>query len=198
MTLSLVFDCETTGVPARNEVVTSPSYPHLVELAALLIDDATEREVGSFAFIIRPDGWDITEENAAVHGVTQAGALAQGVPLALVIAAYVNLRAVADELVGHNVSFDLGIVAAAIHRLGRVPSHPGPSRVTCTADLGAPLCALPPTEKMIAAGYGPFKRPSLGELYRFLFDEELVNGHTALADARACARCLLEIRRRTT
>ena len=194
MTLTIIIDTETTGIPARNEIVTSPSYPHLVEIAGLLLADG--KECSSFNFIVKPEGWVIPEEVAKVHGIFQELALARGVPLALAIAAYVNLRALADEIVGHNVAFDLGIVAAAIHRLGRVPSHPGPSKVSCTSDLGTSLVQLPPTEKMVAAGYGPYKRPNLGELYQFLFGEELVNAHTALADCRAIARCLNEIRKR--
>ena len=196
MTLVLVFDSETTGVPARGEVVTSPAYPHIVELAGLLIDDAVGYEVSSFDFIVRPDGWFIPDEAAAVHGITQTRALVQGVPLALAVAAYVNLRTLADEIAGHNVSFDLGVVAAAIHRLGRTPAHRGPAAVVCTADLGAPYVKLPPTEKMIAYGYGPYKRPTLSELYAHLFSEPFEDAHTALADCRATARCLLELRRR--
>lgn len=196
MTLSLVFDVETTGLPDRGEVVTSPSYPHIVEMAALLVDE-TGVEAGSFNFIVKPDGWTIPDEAAAVHGVTQERATALGVPLALAVAAYVNLRALADEVAGHNVSFDLGLIAAAIHRLGRVPSHPGPSKIVCTADLGALVCRLPPTEKMIAAGFDHFKRPTLSELHRHLFGEEHAGAHTALADCRAAARCLMEMRRLT-
>jgi DNA polymerase-3 subunit epsilon len=195
MTFSLIFDSETTGVPTRGEVVTSPSYTHVVELAGLLVDEAG-RELSSFDFVVRPDGWAIPDVAAAVHGITQEIALARGVPLALAVAAYVNLRAVADELAGHNVSFDIGIVAAAIHRLGRTPTHPGPSRVVCTADLGAPVARLPPTEKMVAAGYGPYKRPTLSELHAFLFGEVFDGAHTALADCRATARCLAELRKR--
>ena len=115
------------------------------------------------------------------------------------LGAYLNLRAVADEVAGHNVAFDLGIVSAAIHRLGRNPSRPGPDRVTCTAELGTPICAIPATERMVAAGYGAnFKKPSLSELHAHLFGEPHAGAHSALADCRACARCLAEIRRRAT
>jgi len=196
MSLCLVFDTETTGVPARGEIVTSPAYPHIVELAALLVDDELGREVASFSLVVRPDGWEISDEAAAVHGITHARALRVGVPLMVALGAYLNLRAVADEVAGHNVAFDLGIVSAAIHRLGRNPSRPGPDRVVCTAELGTPICALPPTERMVAAGYGPFKKPSLSELHAYLFGEPHENAHSALADCRATARCLAEIRRR--
>ncbi len=196
MTLCLVFDSETDGLPARGEVVTSPSYPHIVELVGLLLDD--DREVASFSLVVRPDGWEIPDEAAAVHGITQARALMIGVPLSLVLGAYLNLRAVADEIAGHNVAFDLGIVSAAIHRSGRSPSHPGPSLVVCTAELGTPICQLPPTERMVEYGYGPYKKPTLGELHAHLFGEPFADAHSALADCRATARCLAEIRRRAT
>src|SRR5579863_3550758 len=134
--LTIVVDTETSGLPARGEVVTSPSYPRLVELAAILAEG--EREVASFSFVVRPDGWTIPPEAAAVHGITTERAIAVGVPVTVAVAAYLNLRAVADEVAGHNVEFDLAMVAAALHRLGRTPSHPGPSRTVCTVELGRP------------------------------------------------------------
>ncbi len=198
MTICFCIDTETTGVPSRGEVTTSPSYPHIVELAGLLVDDEDDREVASFSLVVRPDGWVIPDEAAAVHGITQARALRVGVPLLVAFGAYLNLRAVAEEIAGHNVAFDLGIVSAAIHRMGRNPSRPGPDRVVCTAELGTPICRLPPTERMVEYGYGPYKKPTLGELHAFLFGEPHVDAHSALADCRATARCLAEIKRRDT
>ena len=149
----MIIDSETTGPPARGEVVTSPAYPHLVELAGLLLDEGGA-EAASFSFVVRPDGWEIPAEAAAIHGIDPARARARGVPLVVALAAYTNLRALADEVAGHNVAFDIGMIEAALHRSGRVPSHPGPGRIACTADLGTPLCRLPPTERMVAAGFG--------------------------------------------
>lgn len=198
MSLVLVIDSETTGIPASGEVVTSPSYPHIVELAGLLIEP-DGREVSSFDLIVRPDGWEIPAEAAAVHGITQELALTRGVPLTLAVATYLNLRAVADEIAGHNVAFDLGIIAAAIHRLGRTPTNAGPTIVTCTAELGEPACRLPATARMVEYGHGgKFKKPNLTELYGFLFGEPFAGAHTALADCRAAARCLVELKRRAS
>jgi len=197
MTLVLGVDTETTGLPARGEVITSPSYPYLVEMAAILFDTDTEREVAMFSFIIRPDGWTIPSAASEIHGITQEMATARGVPTAVAIAAYTNLRAVSDEIIGHNVEFDLGMIAAQIHRLGRVPAHPGPGAVACTVALGTPICRIPATERMVAAGYGDqFKRPNLSELHQYLFGEPFDGAHSALADVRASLRCLFEIRRR--
>ena len=197
MTLLIAVDTETTGIPARGEVITSPSYPRLVELAGLLVEVESEREVAMFSFIISPAGYEVPAESASIHGITHERASAQGVPVAVALSAYLNLRARADELVGHNVTFDLGIIASELHRSARRPSHPGPSTITCTADLGTPVARLPPTERMIAAGYGGnFKKPNLGELYLHLFGEPFIDAHSALADCRAAVRCLFEMRRR--
>lgn len=194
MPYTLVVDTETSGIPARGEVVSSPSYPHLVQFAGLLIED-TGVERASYDLIVYPDGWDIPSEAAAVHGIDQALAEGAGVPLRLAVAAFTNLLRRADELVGHNLEFDVGIIRAAMYRVG-APDLRFPPPV-CTADLGTHVVRLPPTERMIAVGRGEqFKRPKLSELYQYLFEEDLKDAHSALADCRATARCLLELRRR--
>lgn len=195
MTLSLIFDCETTGIPARGEVDTSPSYPHLVQLAGLLVEDG--REVATFEVVVAPDGYTIPDEVAAVHGVTTEIARRVGVPLRLAVALYTNLRRRAEELVAHNIEFDLGILRAAMHRTRAGGVDIGSPRIVCTAELGTPVCRLPATERMIAAGFGDrFKKPTLTELHEHLFGEGFVKAHTALGDCRAVARCLAELRQR--
>jgi DNA polymerase-3 subunit epsilon len=192
----LVFDVETTGVPARGEIISSPFYPHLVEVAGILIDPTNEKERASFSFVVRPDGWEIPEEASKIHGISQEVALTVGVPMAVAMAAFTNLRAAADELAGHNVAFDLQMIQAALHRLGARPAHPGPMVITCTAELGTAIARLPPTDRMIETGYGSkFKKPSLEELYLILFNEVMIGAHGALADCRATARCLLRMRK---
>lgn len=194
----LVVDTETTGIPARGEIISSPSYPHIVEIAGLLVDPTNEKELSSFSFVVRPDGWDIPKEATDAHGITNELAAMVGVPLVIAVASYTNLRATADEVVGHNVAFDLGMIAAALHRLNRTPLSAGkPYATVCTAELGTPVAKLPATERMIAAGYGGnFKKPTLTELHQALFGEPFEGAHGALADCRATLRCLLEMRRR--
>lgn len=194
----LAFDTETTGIPAfRSMPITSPGFPHLVELGLVLVDE-DGHELQVIDLIIKPDGYEVPAGSSAVHGISNERALAVGVPLRLAVAAYTNLRRVARLLVGHNVEFDLRIMEAAMHRVGATsPDLITPVAKACTAILGEPLAQLPPTARMVEKGYGDkFKKPSLAELYRFLFDEELVGVHGALADCRAALRCFREIQRR--
>lgn len=190
-------DTETTGIPARGEVVTSPSYPHLVQAAGVLYDPGINRELAVFELIVRPEGYVIPDEAAAIHGIDQELALSAGVPLRLVVAAYTNFRRRAELVVGHNVDFDLGIFASALHRCGGTADALPTVPRACTVELGTDVVRLPPTDRMIAVGFSDkFKRPNLSELHRHLFDEPFDGAHSALADCRASLRCYVELMRR--
>jgi DNA polymerase-3 subunit epsilon len=177
----LSFDTETTGI----------DRPMLVEVGAVLMEDTRER--ASVSLLVRPDGWIVPPQATAVHGVSHSAAVALGVPLVVAVAALTNLWANADFRVAHNLEFDEKVVAAACGRLGRTSSLPTPPG-RCTMTMAAPILALPPTERMIAAGRGDQpKNPSLAECYRHFFGEEPPDAHSALADARAAARVYLAI-----
>lgn len=188
--LICAYDTETTGF-------RDPIY--LVEIAAVLVEvspPAPSIERASFSFIIQPDGWHVPSEVARIHGITQEIAERYGVPAIIALAALTNLWAVADARVAHNAEYDDRVLVAAIARLGRESTRRRPP-VYCTKDLAMPVVNLPPTERMIAAGFGGKpKAPKLEECYKFFFGEELVGAHGALADARASARVFDELMRR--
>lgn len=56
----------------------------------------------------------------------------------------------------------------------------------CTATLSTPICKIPPTPKMVSAGFNKFKTPNLGEAFRHFMGRDFDNAHSALADVRAC------------
>lgn len=191
----LFVDTETSGLTNTKQDHRHPSQPHLVQLGCLLTNDEGG-ELGSIDLIVRPEGYAIPTEAARVHGITTEIADMAGVPLVLAVAVFTNLRAKADKVVAHNQAFDRLVLEAAIHRTGRTPASPGPADWDCTMEMASPVLAIPPTTRMVAAGFTKFKPPNLGECYRFLFDEELAGAHNALVDVRACARVYFELRRR--
>lgn len=180
----LAFDTETTGIDA----------PRLVELGAVLVEVTPDgpREHGLISFIVRPDGYEIPDSATRVHGISTALALAAGVPLVVAISALTNLWAVAAVRVAHNLEFDDKVIDLAMRSLGRQSSLIRPPGV-CTKELAGPVLNLPPTERMLTAGYNKPKPPSLRECYRHFFGEDVPGAHGALADARACARVYLEL-----
>jgi DNA polymerase-3 subunit epsilon len=52
--------------------------------------------------------------------------------------------------------------------------------------LATPILKLPPTDKMRAAGRHHHKSANLREAYSHFMGRELVDAHSAIADARAC------------
>ena len=76
----LFFDTETTGIPEWSTPSDDPCQPHIVEIAAELVDKESQETIKSMDLLIRPDGWTIPEDVAEeTHGITTEMALEQGV-----------------------------------------------------------------------------------------------------------------------
>jgi len=52
----------------------------------------------------------------------------------------------------------------------------------------APIVNIPPTPKMLAAGFNKPKSPKLEECIKHFFGEELPGAHDAMIDVIACRR----------
>lgn len=187
MNLKLFFDTETTGLPDFKAPSESAHQPHIVQLAALLVDMDTRETIQSMDVICRPDGWTIPDEVAAVHGITTEHAAEVGIPEHLAVSMFMELWA-GRARVAHNEQFDARIVRIALMRFHSEEAadiwKSGPTE--CTARLATPICALPPTEKMKAVGRFHHKTPNLGEAYRHFTGKGLENAHSAMADVMAC------------
>lgn len=193
MSLILVADTETSGLTLGREKPSHPGQPNLVQLACIMFTD-TGKEIGSLSVIIKPDGWTIPDEAAAVHGINTEMATLVGIPLLAALAVFNHMVKAADVVVAHNAEFDLKILMTAFHRVNRPFPYMNPR---CTKDMADPIMRMPPTEKMIAAGFGwKTKPPKLIECIKYFFDEDLEGAHDALVDTRACARVFFEIERR--
>lgn len=195
MNLKLFYDTETTGLPDFKAPSESAHQPHIVQLAALLVDMDTRETIQSMDVIIRPDGWTIPDDVAAVHGITTEHAIDVGIPESIAVSMFRELWA-GRTRVAHNQQFDARIVRIALMRYQSEESadiwKSGPAE--CTAILATPICALPPTEKMKAARRFHHKTPNLGEAYRHFTGKELVNAHSAMADVLACRDVYFEIK----
>lgn len=192
----LFIDIETTGLPRHGRPIAE--QPHLLQFAALLVGEGDGVERATVRMLVRPDGWTVPEEATAINGIDTALATAAGLPLAVVLATYTNLRSICTRVAAHNVSFDASQMKLEIDRMRVQPSHPGPATkdYICTMKMAAPVVNLPPTDRMLARGMTGPKSPKLEEAYRFLFGEEIHGAHDALVDVRACARIYYEILRR--
>ena len=187
----LFFDTETTGLPDFRAPSHAENQPHLVQLAAILVDPETQAERSAVSLIVKPNGWMIPAKIAAIHGINDQIATTCGVPEECATTTFIALRACASMMVAHNIRFDARIMRIAMLRLGmtrdkveameEVPSF-------CTMDAATPILNMPPTGRMMAAGFTKPKPPKLAECIQYWFSESHDKAHNALADVRACAR----------
>lgn len=185
---ALFYDTETTGLPLFSEPSEDPRQPHIVQLAALLVDLDTRKVLSSVDFTVKHDGWESCPEALAAHGITTEIANDIGVPELIVLEAMTALWLRADLRVGHNEQFDARIIRCALHRFdpGMNPDQWKAGKAECTQRLATPILKLPPTEKMRAVGRTHHKSANLREAYRHFYGSELIGAHSAMADAQAC------------
>ncbi|TPG08285.1 3'-5' exonuclease [Rhodanobacter glycinis] len=178
----IVLDTETQGFPLYKEPSEDPRQPHIVELAALLYDDATGELVEQLHAIVRPDGWIIPDDVAEIHGITTERAMDEGRPEAEVLAEFLALHARCSLRVAHNEDFDQRIVRIAIKRLGEGATQEERDAIADAFKSAPKYCTMKTDAK--ARGV---KWPKLVEAYKHHTGRELEGAHSALFDARACA-----------
>lgn len=174
MNLAVVFDTETTGLPAFKEPSESPLQPHLVQLAANLVDQDSGIVIQSMDVIIKPDGWIIPEEVVEKHGITTEYALAVGIPEKQALEMFLALWA-GRTRVAHNTTFDNRIIRIATKRYCS-------EAVIDAWQAGEYECTMQRARKVMAMG----KPPTLAEAYKHFTGNELENAHSAMPDTNAC------------
>jgi len=185
----LIFDIESTGLPKEEkDPFHYPEYwPRMVQIAWVLTDGETVRVRENH--YVKPEGFVIPQSAIEVHGITNEKAQSEGKPIMDVLSVFSESVALADVLVGHNVSFDRSIVTSEFARakqnapILKLPYH-------CTMKGSTEVCKLPPK-----GGRRGYKWPSLSELHHHLFESDFEDAHDALADVDACMRCYLELRK---
>ncbi|MEN5115888.1 3'-5' exonuclease [Luteimonas sp. TWI662] len=184
------YDTETTGLPAFRLPSSDPTQPHIVQFAAVLWDTEADAEVASIDLLVRPDGWEIPAEAAAIHGITNERAADCGVSEARMLDIALELWRCADRRIGYNEQFDARLVRiAALRFLQQADADTwSGGDAECAARMATPVCKMPPSERMRATGRSNFKTPKLSEAHELLIGEPLRDAHSAMADVRGLVR----------
>ncbi|OWQ92000.1 hypothetical protein CDN99_06475 [Roseateles aquatilis] len=187
MSLIIFFDTETTGLPDFKAPSEAPHQPHLTQIGAILVDEDTREELETLDVLVKPDGWEIGEEAAALTGITTERALAEGIPEAEAVDRFMAMHAKAAGRIAFNEAFDCRILRIALMRY-RDPEQADAWKTApalCAATASTSICKLPPTAKMIAVRRHHPKTPKLSEAYEFFTGRQLVGAHSAIVDVRA-------------
>ena len=183
------FDTETTGLPKRYNAPPTEldNWPRVVQVAWLTYNEKGKK-IASNDCIIKPDGFKIPEDAYRIHGITTEIAAKKGIPLARALKAFSAEIKKTKLLVAHNIKFDLPILKAEYLRTG-IPDALFSANKLCTMESSVNYCRIPRPN-------GGYKWPRLSELYAKLFKRELKGSHDALVDAKACAECFFELKKR--
>ncbi|CAB3644364.1 3'-5' exonuclease [Trinickia soli] len=186
----LFYDTETNGLPLWREPSNHPGQPHITQLAAELFDADSGRTLAFMDVLIHPDEWTIPEDLQKLTGITNELVSRFGHPLEDALSMFMQMWCESDLRVAHNESFDQRMIRIEAVRVlnERHGFHEDWKRgsVFCTQTNSLSILNLPPTPKMLAAGFNKPKSPNLGEAYEYFTGKKLEGAHNAAVDLAAC------------
>jgi DNA polymerase-3 subunit epsilon len=186
--IGLFYDTETSGLPDFKSPSDAVHQPHVVQIAAKLVDLNTRVVLDSYEAIVKPDGWVVPEVVAKIHGISTERAITEGIDAKDVFGNFLSLWRKANTRIAHNEGFDAKLLRIALLRhFDREVADAWKTGVAeCTADMSTDIVKCPPTPRMIRAGFNKYKKPNLTEAYTFFKGAAFENAHTAMADVDAC------------
>jgi DNA polymerase III subunit epsilon len=169
----VVLDCETNGIPDWKMPSDSEHQPHLVQLAAHLVEVESRKVVQTIDLIIKPEDWVITQETIDIHGITNEHAMEVGIPEKQALEILLALCA-GRKRVAFNTTYDNRIIRIATKRYCS-------EEVINAWHQGEYECAMIASRKIMGG-----KQPTLAEAYKHFTGKEIQNAHTAIGDVNAC------------
>lgn len=169
---SFIFDTETTDLLGPS-LLPAKHQPRIIEFYGSLYEDG--RLVDEVEFFANP-GIKLEKKIVSITNITDA-MLKDAEPFSYYAPAVADIVKRADEVVAHNLSFDLAVVDYEFERLGA--SVQWPERKICTVE-----------ETEWIKGF----RLSLSALHEHLFGEAFKGAHRARVDVEALARVFFELR----
>jgi DNA polymerase III epsilon subunit-like protein len=189
MTRYLFFDTSAAGKPIKWDLPYTDTFnwPRMIHLAWILMDDQ-KHMLEEAQFIVKPNGFEISEEDSLRHKVTQEDAIEQGVPVKDALLPFKEVVAQADMIFTHNQQFNENVVSAEFLRAGI--ENPLPyAEINCLMRESTYFCKLP-------GKGGGYKWPSLQELYGALFGKKYKYANNAYIDVKVTAACFFALRDR--
>lgn len=184
---AFVFDVETTGLPVWDKPSDDPCQPRIIQICAELFDDRIGTVIAGMNTIIRPDGWVISDEIAALTGITQDAAMEHGIPIDDALPMFMAMWGRAELRVAHNQSFDARMIRIELMRT-RAESISTPE-VAEEWKGGVSYCTMRNAQKVM----GVKKPPNLSEAFSHFTGSNMMNAHNAVADVYACKRVYMAL-----
>ena len=183
----LLFDTETSGLPNFRAPADDPSQPRLASICMIRTSMNAADTLEMREHLIKPDGWKMDPQAAAVNGLTDELLEAEGVPVKEALDYYEEQIRAGYVVVAYHAQFDCKVMRGEFRRAGRDDLF----------DRTRNICAMRSTNGLDvkkASGKGGF--PKLSDTYRRLFGEEIPGAHGSYADTIALQRVFVELLKR--
>jgi DNA polymerase III epsilon subunit-like protein len=206
--LVLVFDTETTGLPASK--ILNPDtlhlWPYIVQFSYIIYDtDKKDIVLCSDKIVKLTNDIIIPDESINIHGITNEMSQKDGTNINVILSEFFHHLRNIDLLVGHNVSFDINMVKVELLRiiydnssLNEVKTYKfdlhfftNYINIYCTLQESIDLCNIKGVTKF---GKEYTKYPKLLELHQKLFESVPNNLHNSFNDILVTLRCFMKLK----
>jgi DNA polymerase-3 subunit epsilon len=169
-------DTETSGLFDFSKPADAEGQPRLAHLAMIFVDENLEEE-SVVDLLVKPEGWTMPPEVAAINHLPNELLLEKGLPVAHVLQAYTDAVDRGRIIVCHNSQYDTKIMRGELRRAGMDDRFERTPNI-CVMRALTDICQIPK-----ANGKG-FKFPKLSEAMAH-FKIEQHGAHSAGGDARS-------------
>jgi DNA polymerase-3 subunit alpha (Gram-positive type) len=173
----IIFDVEATKLPEPS-IVPLPAQPFLVEFGAVKVSE-TMKVISKLDFFVAP-GVPLPAEFIKITNITEA-MIKEAKPFSHYYPVLCDFFRGEDLLIGHNLPYDVGVIAVELARLGKEQMFPWPYKHRDTLEVSQYLTG---------------KYLKLTELYHHLTKEEPpVQEHRAMSDVKLLYHCVKILRK---
>ncbi len=177
----LFFDVSAEGKPKNWKAGPNDafSWPRLVHLSWLLYDDNREL-VASRDDLIKPEGFEISQDTERIHKIDPVKIHEEGTPIKEALQQFSDVVDKAEYIVSYNSKFNSHVVAAEFYRKG-MSHRMFSSELYCLMQEATWYVKKPKPG-------GGYKWPKLMEIHQKLYDGKLyADANNALADVSVVA-----------
>lgn len=182
----LIFDCSPVSRPLdyKAPFTDTNAWPRLIHLTWILLD-AKLQLMEDFDCIVKPEGWEVTEEILKYAHLDQEDIDRKGGDVDDILDKFHAACEKANYVLAHNIKFNESIIAAeCMRRVKNIELFKKDK--FCLMQEGTYFCKLP-------AKGGGYKWPTLNELHVTLFQKGYTPTNNARADVIAAARCFIKL-----
>lgn len=183
----LFFHINATGRPKKWSRPASDTFfwPRLIQIAWQEYDEKKQL-ISSENFIIKPEGFEISEETEDYTKITPDRAREEGVDLEEVLQKFSKLVDKCKYIVAHNTKLAANVVEAEFIRKGK-SSRLFSSELMSLMQEATYFC------KIVARGGTKYKWPSLQEVHKKCYDVKFADAYDAGVSVQALSNCFFHL-----